>query len=291
MITAKAYNGFACDAWSIGCIFLELLIGREDFTRLWMGSYAIEVLTDIPAFRDEIQRRSSHVLSLIAQEDRFERIRDECSAILRGLLCVDPATRWSMNQLHDHPWLEGKAKCISETVQRELGIARRGNQPGTLLLLGETGGESKLAISDSPPGYASVRKIALSPSVPAAQPSGLDDQIVSSKPTYGAESNSGSLLIPPRPRQRPHSAGTGKRSLGARRKQNLSVATGFASERASPTTMKQRAGQLRLPPIDAPDTPKVRRVKKILDSGKELLRSVGISESPTRFAEKSGTES
>ena len=77
MITAKAYNGFACDVWSIGCIFLELIIGREDFTRLWMGSYAMEILTDIPAFREEIQRRSLDILSLIANGEQFNNSRDD----------------------------------------------------------------------------------------------------------------------------------------------------------------------------------------------------------------------
>ena len=281
MITAKAYNGFACDVWSIGCIFLELLIGREDFTRLWMGSYAIEVLTDIPAFREEIQRRSSDILTVIAQGERFEHIRDECTGILRGLLCVDPAHRWSLDQLHDHSWLEGRETSISESANLE-SVMERKTSPQS-----QSSGECKLSTSGSPPGDSTVQNVASSPSVSTIKSSDSFNQMKfgqSLNHTQTAISGSGSVLIPSRSIQRPHSAETGKRSLGARRKQNLSVATGYASERASPTTMKQRAGQLRLPPIDAPDTPKVRRVKKILDSGKELLRSVGISDSPTRLA-------
>jgi serine/threonine protein kinase len=36
MLVEGAYNGKKADAWSLGCILLELVLGHEDFCRLWV---------------------------------------------------------------------------------------------------------------------------------------------------------------------------------------------------------------------------------------------------------------
>jgi serine/threonine protein kinase len=36
MLVKGAYNGKKADAWSLGCILLELVLGHEDFCRLWV---------------------------------------------------------------------------------------------------------------------------------------------------------------------------------------------------------------------------------------------------------------
>ena len=233
-----------------------------------MGSYTMDVLTDICSFRNEIQRRSSEVLSLILNDKQFEHIRDECSDILQGRLCVDTELRWSLKRLHSHPWLEGLVESFSKPVSKASAVKsiispvkKEGGNRG-----GETKLESRLNSIDG--------------STTTTLPMHEEKCVrILSTPA------SGRTLL--RSSDRPHSADAGMKSLGARRHKILSVETGFNPDHASPTTIQKRAGQLRLPPINAPDTPKVRSVKKILDSGKELLKNVGISsESPTRLIEK-----
>lgn len=50
MITAKTYNGFKADVWSLGCILLELVVGHENFAQLWMSVYDVNVLSDADVF-------------------------------------------------------------------------------------------------------------------------------------------------------------------------------------------------------------------------------------------------
>ena len=145
--------------------------------------------------------------------------------------------RWSLNQLHDHPWLEGEATCISESANHEPGIERKDDISGEISPRSEAGGECKLSIPGLFPGDTSVQNVAMSPSASTTKPSDSKNQTkfrASLNPSHKDVSGSGPVLMPSRSRQRPHSAETGKRSLGARRKQNLSVSTGYVSERLTP---------------------------------------------------------
>merc|ERR1711991_92290 len=66
--------------------------------------------------------------------------------------------------------------------------------------------------------------------------------------------------------------------LRGRRQLSIEVDTKPGSDKkwgnASPATVKSRANQLtRLPPIDAPDTPKIRSAKKIINRGDQLFEN------------------
>ncbi|KAG5186869.1 kinase-like domain-containing protein [Tribonema minus] len=39
MLVRGAYDGKKADAWSLGCILLELVLGHEDFCRLWVSDF------------------------------------------------------------------------------------------------------------------------------------------------------------------------------------------------------------------------------------------------------------
>ena len=36
MITEDSYNGFSSDVWSIGCVMMEMILGHDFFTNVWM---------------------------------------------------------------------------------------------------------------------------------------------------------------------------------------------------------------------------------------------------------------
>ena len=50
MISAPQYDGFAVDVWSVGCVLLELLLGHEEFVRVWMPAYSYDHLHDAQEF-------------------------------------------------------------------------------------------------------------------------------------------------------------------------------------------------------------------------------------------------
>ena len=72
--------------------------------------------------------------------------------------------------------------------------------------------------------------------------------------------------------------------LGQRRQVSIEIDTAIGKQgvAASPQTVANRAKQalLTLPPIDAPDTPKIAGAKKILNHGDRLLSDVGLKKPP-----------
>merc|ERR1719231_1712988 len=50
MVTEEAYDGRYVDAWSLGCLVLELVIGHGVFDHVWMSAYAHDTMADRPAF-------------------------------------------------------------------------------------------------------------------------------------------------------------------------------------------------------------------------------------------------
>ena len=41
LIMKDGYNGFAADAWSIGCVMMEMILGHDFFTNKWMVNCAL----------------------------------------------------------------------------------------------------------------------------------------------------------------------------------------------------------------------------------------------------------
>ena len=282
MITAKCYNGFACDLWSIGCILLELVLGRETFTSMWMCSYALDVLTNQASFQSEMQSRSADVHAKIAESDTME-----CSDILHGLLAIDPQERWTLKQLRAHSWLsiddyESSHKIIPhlQSKQSRALISTTVSVPGS----NDESDFDEVVTTLSPSmdelSLLQFEQKSQSTTLPNGGSEGKEQKPLKRGVTSPAPLN------PLKHGRRPRSAGssdlipTAKISaLASRRSKKLNVMTNFDDQRgaASPATMKQRAGQLHLPPICSPDTPKIRQVRKILDSGNAIVRQLGMN--------------
>ena len=313
MITAKCYNGFACDVWSVGCILLELVLGREAFTSMWMCSYALDVLTNQASFQNEIQSRSMDIHAKIHENDAMG-----CSDLLHGLLAIDPQKRWSMAHLRSHEWLQinkyeanqniafndllllstKSAASITTTVSLQ---SNSSDDEDDIVIVSSCMDEltsyepEKEKSEKSEKSELSVNK---GESTSHGKVQGKEQELKEQELTRTNTSPAplGPIKIGS---SRPRSAGSSAllvsssgsknntfSSLAARRSKKINlVMTDFSNDRgaASPATMKERAGQLHLPPISSPDTPKIRSVRKILDNGTAIVRQLGMeAESPLR---------
>ena len=101
MITEKEYSGYLCDTWSVGCVFLELLLGRETFTEMWMPTYGFEILSDTSAFLEALHG----CVESIGSSSVLSHVSREATSLLQDLLCVDSRERNTLAAGEKHPWL------------------------------------------------------------------------------------------------------------------------------------------------------------------------------------------
>ena len=237
MITAKTYNGFKADVWSLGCILLELVVGHENFAQLWMSVYDVNVLSDADVFVEKIVDSRNKLFEILETTEDCEHISTGCKDLLKQLLNFDPMKRPEVMNAYTCKWVGGKF---------------------------------------------------LSPSKRFSTDDQFDDSLTSISPLSATSSNGS----PNGRRRSPLSFGASttptsqdmnqlslnnNNGLRGRRQISIEVDTKPGDKQngnASPATVKNRANQLlHLPPIDAPDTPKIRSAKKILNRGDQLMEN------------------
>ena len=300
--------------WSIGCILLEFVLGRETFTSMWMGSYALEVLTNQASFQNEILSRTAAIHTKILASDNEDIY--SYSNILKGLLNFTPDQRWTMSQVRDLEWLN----IQQYENKHNIAMFKNGTiQVGPILSRLSSSSHS-LSTNSSDQDVEELTTIMSNTS--------MDEHLSTQKQTGNNNTNTNTNInininkqlaqtlttttstttsttaaselgpIKTNGNGRPRSAGSsalvttpsakqkGPSSLASRRSQKLNITTNFQElERggASPATIKQRAGQIQLPNITSPNTPKIRGARKILDSGTAIVRQLGLeADSPVR---------
>ena len=308
MITAKSYNGFVCDMWSIGCILLEFVLGREKFTSMWMGSYALEVLTNQASFQNEILSRTAAIHTKILASDNEDIY--SYSDILKGLLNFTPDQRWTMSQVRDLEWLN----IQQYENKHDIAMFKHGTMQVGPILSRLSSPSNSLSTNSSDQDVEELMTIMSNTSMDEhlSTQKQTDNnninininkqltQTITTTPSTTTSTTAASELGPIKTNGngRPRSAGSsalvttpsdkqkGLSSLASRRSQKLNITTNFQElERggASPATIKQRAGQIQLPNITSPNTPKIRGARKILDSGTAIVRQLGLeADSPVR---------
>ena len=50
VVMHDSYNGRFIDAWSVGCVMLELVVGHDTFDHLWMKAYTHQAMCDQASF-------------------------------------------------------------------------------------------------------------------------------------------------------------------------------------------------------------------------------------------------
>lgn len=112
------YSGMKADVWSMGCIFLELLVGNELFLNHWMVPYEPDVLQNKELFRREIHKSTAGLPSIL-------KFSSNLNTMLTDLLQYDPNKRPTAQQLLQSDWI----KAVYTTTN----IYAGGNLPLDLL--------------------------------------------------------------------------------------------------------------------------------------------------------------
>ena len=120
MVSSDKYSGYLADAWSMGCILLELCIGHESFVEIWMPSYETENLVDPHDFllklsdatkTDEKEMRDFSLMGTHARGDDPEAkesapcdISEDCIEMVMGLLTMSAKKRCTVLDVERNPW-------------------------------------------------------------------------------------------------------------------------------------------------------------------------------------------
>jgi serine/threonine protein kinase len=110
MLLNANYQGMKADIWSMGCIFLELLIGNELFWGHWMVSYDVEVLQDKNRFRNEIVASTEELPEIL-------QFSTALNSLLVTILQVDPSKRPTAEDIFAMEWFRD---TIGEALPVEL---------------------------------------------------------------------------------------------------------------------------------------------------------------------------
>jgi serine/threonine protein kinase len=145
MLLNANYQGMKADIWSMGCIFLELLIGNELFWNHWMVSYDVEVLQDKNRFRTEIDTSTEELPNIL-------NFSATLNSFLIAILQVNPEKRPTAQAVFEMNWLHDS---ISEPLPPELLI------PSVSFGGEETGGPSSSKVLSSPSVSKSMLKTAM----------------------------------------------------------------------------------------------------------------------------------
>ena len=105
MITAKSYNGFKCDIWSLGCILMELVVGHENFATLWMSVYDVNVLSDAEVFVEKIVKSRNELFEVLETSEDCEHISNGCKELLKQLLDFDALKRPAAMNAYTCKWV------------------------------------------------------------------------------------------------------------------------------------------------------------------------------------------
>lgn len=99
IIKNKGYTGFATDIWSLGVLLHTLLLGKVPFK-----AETLEKLYEIIVCQE-----------LVIPDKPY--ITEECKDIIQKMLDKNPATRITIAQIKEHPWIEHNIKDHMASTQ------------------------------------------------------------------------------------------------------------------------------------------------------------------------------
>ncbi|KAL4162920.1 hypothetical protein PRNP1_003452 [Phytophthora ramorum] len=103
LLLHDSYDGLKADVWSIGCILLELALGNELFSSIWMSMYEISILKEPKHFAECVKAALARTRDFCHGSDW--KYSGKLRSALLGMLCENASERLSINQVLDHPWL------------------------------------------------------------------------------------------------------------------------------------------------------------------------------------------
>ena len=133
-----SYNGRFIDAWSVGCVMLELVVGHDTFDHLWMKAYTHQAMCDQASFGARVMGTVKQLRQLpdfASSDAAVPTVRSSASTLpelspmgdlLLSLLVVDPNERLSVQNVRYHPWL-----ADIEAAERACEAAERSGKGAT----------------------------------------------------------------------------------------------------------------------------------------------------------------
>ncbi|KAF2692157.1 serine/threonine-protein kinase-like protein chk1 [Lentithecium fluviatile CBS 122367] len=94
------YAANICDIWSCGVVLFVLLVGNTPWDEPTMQSYEFKEYV-------ETEGRTTDPL--------WQNLPPEIVSLLRGMLKLDPATRFTLDEIRTHPWFTRKNPYLSES--------------------------------------------------------------------------------------------------------------------------------------------------------------------------------
>ncbi|PSN68887.1 serine/threonine-protein kinase-like protein chk1 [Corynespora cassiicola Philippines] len=94
------YAANVCDIWSCGVVLFTMLVGNTPWDEPRMNSAEFKEFVDT----------NGH-----STDELWGRIPLEIGSLLRGMLKIDPTTRFTLDEVRRHPWFTRKNQYISPT--------------------------------------------------------------------------------------------------------------------------------------------------------------------------------
>jgi serine/threonine-protein kinase Chk1 len=98
--TDTGYMPNIADIWSCGVVLFVLLVGNTPWDEPTMNS---------EEFREFVEKDGR------SQDELWERIPPDILSLLRGMLKLDPSTRFTLDEVRRHPWFTRKNPHLSST--------------------------------------------------------------------------------------------------------------------------------------------------------------------------------
>jgi serine/threonine protein kinase len=112
MILQDSYQGEKVDIWSIGCIFLELILGHDIFCDRWVPAYNHAIIRDRSSFATSMKTAIQRLPSLISSSYSYE-----FTTIILQILRVNPCERPSIFELSQLDYVKESSPPMNKSIQ------------------------------------------------------------------------------------------------------------------------------------------------------------------------------
>ena len=167
VLTRVAYRPDRVDIWSCGVVLFVLLVGNTPWDEPTPQSWE---------FQEYIRGKGR------SQDELWRRLPPDTLSLLRGMMKVDPSTRWTFQEVRRHPWFtranpytsaDGKIKnalSLATTMLENLKIDLS-QEPGFARLAGTASSDDVVMLDGDDPDLGSSKFASTQPETP------LDDTL------------------------------------------------------------------------------------------------------------------
>ena len=111
MIYGQGYDGFLADMWSVGCVFLELVLGHHLFEQVWMPPYDTKNFNTPDVFLEKVTNMIPMARSAVKGRMKMKLLNGAGEDLLFQILELDPTKRRGAQDAYTHRWVGGKPRA------------------------------------------------------------------------------------------------------------------------------------------------------------------------------------